>query len=323
MITIKEMSELEIPKYAPIFQCVYDLFGDYAGTYWKLEVHGQEKILQRLDDLCVLYTLEEEKTVSYEMFTIDENYKVSNAGFDDYEMHMFDDTLTIQERDSSVIQSLAFTKRNDGVDNDGYDGLVTHVQYNQEKDIRLMIMYQQMYNSMDRIYSMHVDKPPFQITIERGVVKKQAKGLSAKPISYIREEYDFRDNPDAYNMATIKDYGLVSFLKKGAYALQKDDVIARYYKILYCTKDRQAFTGFPFCKQYTLDDFSDFMKENGFRMTIPAYLLDLYNGVNVELNAYQEIADFIKEYEMTLPDEVIQLKLVFEEGDSDDTDSSV
>lgn len=323
MVTIKEMSELEIPKYSPVFQCVYDLFGDYTGIFWKIEVNQQEKILQRLDDLCVLYTLDEDKTISYEMFTIDEAYKVHDAGFDDYEMHMLDDVITIQERDSSVLQSLTFTKRSDGLDNDGFDGILAHVQYNQEKDICVMVMYQQMYNSMDKIYSFHVDKPPFQISIERGVVKKQKAGRSAKPTCYIRGEYDYRENHGYYNLATIKDYGLASFLEKGSYALQKEDTIARYYRILYTTKDKQAFTGFPFCKQYSLEDFASFFQENGFKMTIPSCLLDLYNGTNDELNAYQEIADFIGEYEKTPPDEVVQLKLVFGEGDNDGSDSSM
>ena len=44
-INIDEIRELDIPKYGPIFACVYDLFGDYVGVFFKLYVEGKEHIL--------------------------------------------------------------------------------------------------------------------------------------------------------------------------------------------------------------------------------------------------------------------------------------
>ena len=34
-IDINELDELDIPRYAPVFQCVGELFGDYVGVYFK------------------------------------------------------------------------------------------------------------------------------------------------------------------------------------------------------------------------------------------------------------------------------------------------
>ena len=40
-INIDEIRELDIPKYGPIFACVYDLFGDYVGVFFKLYIEGK------------------------------------------------------------------------------------------------------------------------------------------------------------------------------------------------------------------------------------------------------------------------------------------
>ena len=162
---ISELSELEIPKYAPIFMCVGELFGDYVGVYFKLVIDEEEYILQRRDDLFVLYQVHERNEVSYEMFTVDEEYKVTSAGFDDFEMHTVSGDRVVQRRDSNNIESLIFMKRKDGGDVDGYDGSVGYIQYNQEHDVRLMLIFQQMYNYQEKVYGYHVGKSPFQILI--------------------------------------------------------------------------------------------------------------------------------------------------------------
>lgn len=321
MIDIQEISELDIPRYAPIFACIYELFQDYVGVYFKLVVDGQEKLLQRRDDLFAIYTMNDDKHVGYEMFTVDEEYKVNSAGFDDFELHTIDGVRVTQDRNCNNLESLVFMQRSDGVDNDGYDGIVGYVQYNQENDVRLMIMYQQMFNRLDKIYSFHV-KTPFQILIEERVAaKNRGSILPVKKTHYVRGEYDYRDNPTLYNIVTIKDYGLSEFMEKGAFALQKSESVVRYYKVLHTTQNKQAITGFPFCRQYRFEDFQDFFDKYSFKSEIPEHLIAIYNGENSELNYYQEVANFMKEIEMTPPDEVVKLNLKFEGNSEDGTNS--
>ena len=108
------------------------------------------------------------------------------------------------------LESLIFIKRRDGGDSEGYDGSVGYIQYNQERDMRLMLIYQQMYNSMEKVYSFHVDKNPFQIMFEKGVGAKQRGSiLPVKTTRYIRCDYDERDYNLFYNLAVMKDYGIV------------------------------------------------------------------------------------------------------------------
>ena len=321
-IDISELSEEEIPKYTPIFMCVGELFGDYEGVYFKLLIDAKEYILQRRDDLFVLFQVDEEQAVSYEMFTVDEEYNITSAGFDDFEMHTVSGDRVIQKRDSNNIESLIFIKRKDGEDVDGYDGTVGYVQYNQEKDVRLMLIFQQMYNSQEKVYAYHIDKPPFQILIEKGLGAKQRGSLvPVRTRRYMRGDYDVRDHPYLYNIAVIKDYGLMEFLDKGAYSLQKDNQIIRYYRMLAKTSEGYAVTAFPFGKQYKFEDFLPEFEEYGFKDKVPNYLIELHNDDNRDLNRYEAVATFMKEIEMTPPDEVVTLKLKFEEGDNDGTNS--
>lgn len=321
-IELKEISELEIPQYAPVFSCIYQLFGDYVGVYFKICIDGEEKILQRRDDIFVLYSIKEKNLVSYETFMVDEEYNVTTAGFDNFDMHTISGDKVINEKDSPVLESLVFVKRKDGLDADGYDGSVGYIQYNQEKDVRLMLIYQQMYNSMNKVYSFHLNKNPFQILIEKGLGAKQ-KGSIIPPRStrYMRCDYDVRDYNLFYNIAVIKDYGLQEFMDKGAYALHKEDVISRYQKILGMSPSGYAITGFPFCSQYKYEDFSEMFEKYGFKDKVPDILLSIYNGDYSELNYYQEIANFMKEQELNPPEEVIQLNLKFGGNGEDGTDS--
>lgn len=321
-IDIREISELEIPKYAPIFSCIYNLFGDYVGVYFKLIIDGKEKLLQRRDDMFILYSIEDVNLISYEMFTIDEEYQVSSAGFDDFEMHTISGDRVIQDRNSVNLESLVFIKRKDGRDDDGYDGSVGYIQYNQEKDVRLMLIFQQMYNNMGKVYSFHVDKEPFQLLIEKGLGVKQKGGiLPVRQERYIRGDFDYRDNNFLYSLAVIKDYGLMEFMEKGAFALHKENQIVRYYKMLGKSENGYAITGFPFCRQYKFEEFDEIFEQYGFKKKIPEHLLAIHNGEYEGLNYYQEIASFMKAVELDPPEEVIKLNLRFGENTEDGTNS--
>lgn len=321
-IDISELSELEIPKYAPVFQCVEELFGDYVGVYFKLVIDDEDYILQRRDDLFVLYQVHSGNEINYEMFTVDEEYKVVSAGFDDFEMHTVSGNRVVQRRNSYNTESLIFMKRSNGVDVDGFNGSIGYVQYNQEHDVRLMLIYQQMYNSQGKVYGYHIGKLPFQVLIEKGVGAKQRGSiLPVRKQRYMRGDFDERDNPRLYNIVTIKDYGLTEFMEKGAYALQKDTQIVRYYKMLHQTKDGYAVTAFPFCKQYRYEDFEAEFQKYGFHSKLPEFLIEIHNDDNRDLNKYEAVASFMKEIEMTPPEEVVTLKLKFEGDESDGTNS--
>ena len=52
----------------------------------------------------------------------------------------------------------------------------------------------------------------------------------------------------------------------------------------------------------------------GFNSKVPDYLIEIHNDDNRDLNRYEAVAAFMKEIEMSPPDEVVTLKLKFEGG---------
>lgn len=296
MIKVKEMSELEMHKYGVIFQCVFDLFNDFEGVYFKIEVNGQEKILQRKDNLCVLYTLEDEKTVSYEMFSLDEEYNVSQAGFDDYELTMYGDLFTVQERNSSIVQSLKLYKRTDGVDNDGYDGLIIFVQYDIKKKTRITLTYQQIFDKENSIYYYAKERMPLQVVIEYGV--------------FVNDEV-------GYTLTAMNEYGLLNVLKNGSYNLLREDRTVRYVKSLFIDFKGNYRDAWPFANLLKAEEIESLIKKYNFNTRIPDFIISLYNGENKDVLLIQEIVEKVRllENELLQPENSrMCLTLKFEEG---------
>lgn len=315
MVTIKELKEMDIPKYNLIFYFINDLFGDLEGIYFKTEINGQTKILQRRNNLCILYTLEG-KNISYEMFSLDDNYNIFQAGFDDYELTMYDDLLTVQERDSSIVQSLSLYKRSNGVDNDGYDGIIIYVQFDEKSNKRLTLTYQQMYNPLKNVYYYAKERMPFQIIVEHGLSVKNGNTYGPlKTDRYIKGECNYDNDFLNYNWVTIREYGLFNFLKHGAYELQKEETLHRYFKFNRTIKDNQALVFLPLVHN-TFEQMKSYIEKLGFRFSIPDYLFDSVNGNNQILEEYKEIASFIKEYEMGSVEEERKLNFTMEDNDA-------
>lgn len=315
MIKVKEMSELEIHKYGVIFQCVFDLFNDFEGVYFKIEVNGQEKILQRKDNLCVLYTLEDEKTVSYEMFCLDEEYNVSQAGFDDYELTMYGDLFTVQERNSSIVQSLKLYKRTDGVDNDGYDGVIIFVQYDIKKKTRITLTYQQIFDKENSIYYYAKERMPLQVVIEYGVFVNDGDVYRVlKKDRYIRA--DISSDDYYYDFITIKEYGLLNVLKNGSYNLLREDRTVRYVKSLFIDFKGNYRDAWPFANLLKAEEIESLIKKYNFNTRIPDFIISLYNGENKDVLLIQEIVEKVRllEKELLQPENSrMCLTLKFEE----------
>lgn len=298
MISIREFTDDDIKKYSSIFQCAYDLYNDYSGLYYILEIDGVEQVLYRMENIFTLFSLNNQK-ISYSVFTIDHNYEVIDAGFDDFETHLVNNHMIVQNRETLFTQCLSLEKRENGVDVDGYNGIIMYSQYDPELDIRSCLTYQQMYNeNSNKIYQSHIEVP-FTYTIEENVTKRK----KSRSQTYIKGEYNHDYDPFTFNIATMKDYGLISLLREGAINLQKTNKITRYYKILAYSPQKYAITGFPLTRQYYSSEIEDLFRAYGFNTSIPMYLLDLYNGEYSEMNLFNNIAGLIKDADLAFKEE--------------------
>ena len=300
MVTVNELRTIDIPIYREVFNTISDLFDTYAGTYYKLDVDGKEYILHRLDQYFTLLS-KKDKGYDIKTFVVDEDYNISGLAIDDKFFYYLEGKLVSKDKNTGVLESISLVKRNDGTDYDGYNGYVQHVQYEAKSDIRIVQSFQHMYNPEERIYDMHL-KNPLSIVIEEH---------ASKTDKFIKCEYDIHDDPIGFNIATIKDYGLVEFMKKGSYSLQEKDTITRYYKVLKVLSNGGAVTLFPLCRQYNQDEIYSIIERYGFSRDVSELLLEVYNNDYSLLKLYQEVAKKLKEVELS--DEIVTLELSVDE----------
>ncbi len=299
MITIGELTSEDVKKYQPIFQACYELFQSVNGVYYKININGEEKILHRVDNLFTIFELDG-NVVGYQMFTIYDNYQVADVAFDDYEMHPQGNRRVFQRREDGLTECLDFFARPNGPDDEGYNGLISYVQYNPQKDMRTIIMYQQNINDNSKhIYEFHT-RVPFQIKIEKHVLLRD-KGIKLPFCSktYIKRTFDYRDEPTYYTLATMKDFGVGATIGQDVVSMQGSYDITRYYREIFVTPNYHAISLFPFCSQYKIEEINEYLKSQGFNTSIPKLLMDYHNGEVPEVKQYQELADFMKDIEET------------------------
>ncbi len=294
MISISELKPIEIPFYRNIFNQINDFYGSFEGIYYKVTVNGDTYILHRTDNCFNLF---DTKTGKREIFTIDSEYNIQGLILDGMSFRYLGGDLIARDIKSGISSNLTLFKRVNGKDIDGYSGLAIYSQYDEKKDMRVIYTYQHMYNQDERIYDMHLQKP-FTIFIEDNVTKAGSGEVKPQSESFIKGDYDLRDEPIGFSLATIKDFGLIPFMKNGSYSLQKQDKITRYYKILGQHKDNSAITLFPLCRQYKIEELNERVKQLGFGTEVPELLLNIYNRDERRLNRFVEIINEIKAIEL-------------------------
>ncbi len=298
MLTIGSLSNEDVKRLQPVFQACYDVFQSVDGIYYKVIIEGQEYILHRLADVFTLLRLEEDNIVNIEMFTVDENYQISAVAFEDYEMQVVDGKRVFQKRGGVINEFLDCFKREGEPDDEGYYGVVRYVQYNSQKDLRVYLWYQQnVEDENSRIYPYHLVEP-FVIKIEKfGNLGGKKFVLPFSKQTFVKRTFDYRDEPLYYTLATMKDCGMAAVIGNNVVSLNETMAITRYYRELFLTSNYYAFTGFPFCPQYKLEEIYAKLRSMGFSLQVPKILIDEHNDDIPEVKIYKELAMYMKDFE--------------------------
>ena len=294
MYKLKELTDNDVLRHELSIRCAYQVYGDVVGTFYLLEKDGKESILHNKDNIFMIID-ELDGKVSYTMFAVDDNFELSDLGYPEFEFHLLDKEYVFLDRETGKSYSIALNERADGEDVDGYNGYVRFTQFNSDTRERATITFQHMF-SQGRMVSPFHTKKPFQVIFQSNVkITKKGEFKSSSKKQFIAKTFSIYDDKLGYDIATIKDYGLSEFLEKGSYALQSNERnITRYYKILYVTDSLYAATGFPFTRQYTLEDMIAMLKERGFGYEIPQQYMDIYNGRDELLNEVKQLIEEIK-----------------------------
>lgn len=301
MVRILQFDESYINKYRFAFSFIANEVGVVDGLYYILYIDNKEKLLYRYDDVFAIFEIDDDNDYCVDMFSIDENYNISKLGTENYEVSFSGDISIFFERSNSHTHMVTMGKKEEDVD--GYNGYISYMQYSPENDMQSLLIYQYMYRENSKLYNSYL-LSPFQVVID--------KHTSKIPIrkNYISRKF----SSDEYvsDFMNIKEYGLTNFLSNNNYSLCEGD--KRYY-ISKFKLNGYAITLFPFCRQYKLDELSDYLENIGHNTEIPEFIKDFYNGDYPKLNEFSEVAKFMKNIELNVNE---SLKFTHKRGEVND-----
>lgn len=288
MIKLEKLSVEEInkqPSYIDQIMSLYD--NDLSGEFFKYVFNGQERWLYRVDGYCTILMNDGEYIYYTSFYVNNDDYSIPYMEFDEFSAGVDNDEVLLWKEGDHISESLRTVNRNELANNDGYTGLIVHHQRNSETGEDMLVSYQNQYREDGRIFSCNL-RTPFVICFVNG--NKVTKYLN------------FRTNRDyfSYDVITIKEYGLSEFLKNGSYALQGDYEIRRYFKVLFQKEDGTCILGVPIFHPYKEEEMQQMIKDRGFRLEIPQYVLDYYNGEYEESLEYKELALALKDFDLEM-----------------------
>ena len=289
MVKVLELLEEDVPRFTKVFICARDIFGDFTGEYYKVLVDQEERLLHVVEDeqgyIYTLYILNEDGTISYDMFVSDKDFNVTQIGYDDFEYMKQEEQTVLKYREREDSEALIVRKR-EVEDLDGNDGVIIYAQYNGDKDERVYFTFNQRHiPTNNRVYDGRI-KNPSTIWFEENVLKSQEKGKKCKSRQYI------------------------------SYELPNGELF--FSRILFVDSKGNAITGYPFCKKYSLEELEKMVKDKGFKSYVPKDIIDIHNGEDLKMRLCKDIALLIKDIKKNYCDcKRLDLELGFW-GDEDD-----
>lgn len=284
LMILKACSLDEIKDSENYVDIIKENFGNLGGDFYKYNYLEKERIFYCDGLYCIIFNHDGEY-LNYGILVMDENYNLDYASLDEFNFSLKDGHLMTW--DSSVYETIDFYKKEDSVGDD-YDSSIIYIQINSLTGEELVMAYEwNDRGAYNRLYTSSL-KEPYSLAflqnkkLQKYVLVKAEQGLLA------------------YDVMTIKDYGMTEFLKNGSYSLNKEKEIGRYYKVKGSLKNGKPIILYPFSKQYDALEMKTMIKDKGFKEEVPEYLIDFYNGNYEECEEYKEVINAIKDLKNTM-----------------------
>lgn len=284
LMILKACSLEEIEDSENYVEIIKENFGNLGGDFYKYNYLEKEHILY-CDGLYSIIFYRDGEYLNYGILVMDENYNLDYASLDEFNFSLKDGHLMTW--DSPVYETIDFYKKEDSVGDD-YDSSIIYIQINSLTGEELVMAYEwNDRGAYNRLYTSSL-KEPYSLAflqnkkLKKYVLVKAEQGLLA------------------YDVMTIKDYGMTEFLKNGSYSLNKEKEIGRYYKVKGSLKNGKPIILYPFSKQYDALEMKTMIKDKGFKEEVPEYLIDFYNGNYEECEEYKEVINAIKDLKNTM-----------------------
>ena len=290
MVQIVNLDEETLKKVPNVIELLYEIFGAKTIGLFAVVVDNELGFIGRDGGNCVYIHKD-----GYNHFTLNQDEELGALRKDGLEIFFGEDIYYVDE--NKIEQHVDLYSLSEP-DQDDYDGCVSYKQYNPQNDTLCEMRYQHMYREMDGrpiIYGYHTQKIDC-LYIDEDYTKKSRpkKGFLPKRAKYYTK-VEFDDDMVGYKMTLIRDYGLMEFLEKGPYQLEKERKLVRYAKTQLIDFEGNFRDFWPLGEQLKTEELLELIKSYGFKTELPWQLIEIYNGRDNFVNTLLEIVRQMKE----------------------------
>lgn len=294
MIKLRKMTVEEVNNKPFLINQIDDLYHYVEDSFFEYVYKGEVRWLYTTDSTCTILAIDG-IYIAYATFVLDEDYSISYMEFDDFDVYKHKDgSLVLLNEDSKVSESLDLFNRGE-IEEGEQNGIILYRQINNATNEEMIIGYLCNYREPARYFPFNFSKP-FFIAF--------AKGNKYKKFLLYETDLDYF----SYDIITIKEFGILEVLKNGAFSLQKDESIQRYFSVKYEDKKGNCCLLMPLSHPYKIEEIDKIIEEKGFTRKVSQNVLDYYNEVFPEKEEFFSLANAIAEYGESLS-EIIKKEL--------------
>ena len=293
MVSLISISDKDITKYDAIFKRAEMLFGWDSSDAYKVVKNGVESILFCYHPMYMLFRIEEDGKLEFKSCVADDKGKVISITLEGYQVNISDNAVYLIDENGRH-QSLQLVQNKNMPDFEvSANGLLTYMQYDSKKDVRLVVRYDQdVYGNNGRVYVDFL-KRPFYVSIE-SKPKLRDRGLLffGKKNAYYRLDFDIWNNKWQYDLSTIGEYGIAAVMASNTISLHGGErEFSRYYKQLLSIGSYYSITSFPLGRPYKERDLDLIIDNLGFNKSVPPFVANVFNDRDSLTMGFQLIID--------------------------------
>ena len=293
MVKLMDICDDDFIKYDDIFKRAEMLFGWNSSDSKKIVENGKESILFCYHPMYMIFSYGKEGKLEFKSCVADDNGKVVSITIDGYQVNVSNNSIYLIDENGRH-QSLQMVRNQETPNFDvSANGLLTYMQYDSKKDVRLVIRYDQdVYGDNGRVYVDYL-RNPFYVSVE-SKPKLRDKGLVffGKKDVYYRLDFDVWNNKWQYDLSTIGEYGVGAVMSSDTISLHGGEKeFSRYYKQLFSIGSYISITSFPIGKAYKGRDIDFIVESLGFNKSIPSFVGSGFNNRDNITNEFQSIVD--------------------------------
>lgn len=286
-IKIIPCDENVIAQIPGIINFLSNLFGDTEIKVYATLEDNKLGFVGETDKFSVFIDNE----ANYTLFNVGEDGKLCSVYKNNYSIFFNENELSYIIDDNKIEYSVAFCPLQE-VDKDGYNGNVVFKQYNPDNDTFCTIFYQHMYREKDGdicIFDEHT-KQMSELYIDEDYKKSPAykPGILPKRAKYFLG-FTFYEGNREFNIAAVKDYGILRVAKEGATSLYGSYKTVRYVKASALLPNGELYNNWPLSKQYCEDDLKQLIASYGLKTQLPELFIDLYNDEDEDVTRIKQL----------------------------------